>query len=87
MTDRDPSEAPSGDSRYLYLTHREALSRDIDPCTECFPAYATEHRMAPEREEDGMLTEDGVEGAVFAVQVRHNLESPWRVDSVHESYL
>lgn len=86
VTDRDVYEESPGDSRYIYVSHRDALSRDIDPCTECFPAYATDHRLAPEREEGGILTEDGVEGAVFVVQVRHDLGSPWHVDSVHESY-
>lgn len=74
------------ESRYLYLTHREALERDITPCVECFPAYATERRLTKAREEDGILTEDGVEGAVFAVWTRYDKDSKWDLDSVHDSY-
>ncbi|MDY6819792.1 MAG: hypothetical protein SVG88_14120 [Halobacteriales archaeon] len=72
-------------SRYLYMTHKEALARDISPCIECFPAYATERRLEEERD-GGILAESGVEGAVFVVQTRQDLGSDWEIDSVHESY-
>lgn len=74
------------ESRYLYLTHQEALARDITPCVECFPAYATERRLAKAREDDGILTESGVEGAVFPLWTRYDMESSWDLDSVHNSY-
>jgi len=74
------------ESRYLYLTHREALARDITPCVECFPAYATERRLTKARENDGILTEAGVEGAVFPLWTRYDKESSWDLDSVHDSY-
>ena len=74
------------DSHHLFLTHREALERGIDPCTECFPAYATERRIERERGDDGILGELGVEGVVFALSTRHDLDSEWKIDSVHESY-
>jgi len=74
------------DSRHLFVTHREALERGIDPCTDCFPAYATERRIESERGDDGMLCEPGVEGIVFALSTRHDLNSGWQIDSVHESY-
>ena len=73
------------ESRHLYTTHREALSRDITPCVECFPRYATERQLDSERE-DGILTEAGVEGAVFPVWIRADKESRWALDSVHDSY-
>jgi hypothetical protein len=73
-------------SRHLFLTHREALERGIDPCIECFPAYATERRIERERGDDGILGEPGVEGVVFALSTRHDLDSEWKIDSVHESY-
>jgi hypothetical protein len=38
--------AVTAESRHLFITHEEALSRDISPCTECFPEYATEMRLA-----------------------------------------
>lgn len=76
----------STESRYLYLTHEEALNRDLSPCSECFPAYATEMRLAKEREDGGLLTESGVEGAVFLVQIRRDMSASWTVDSVHETY-
>lgn len=78
--------ASSTESRHLYLTHEEALDRNLSPCTECFPAYATEMRLVNERKEGGMLTESGVEGAVFLVQTRQDLSATWTVDSVHETY-
>ncbi|NHN58552.1 MULTISPECIES: hypothetical protein [Halorussus] len=74
------------ESRYLYITHREALTRDITPCVECFPRYATERRLDKAGEEDGILTEAGVEGAVFPVWIRPDKESGWDLDSVHDSY-
>ena len=77
---------PAPGSRYLYMTHSEARSRGISPCVECFPAYATEERLTRERDDGGLLTEPGVEGAVFVLRTRHDLESPWEIDSVHESY-
>ena len=84
------SESDSGartiESHYLYMTHREALSRDISPCINCFPDYATDTRLAPEREDGGLLTESGVERAVFAVLIRTEIGSSWQVDSVHETY-
>jgi len=73
-------------SHHLFLTHREALERGIDPCIECFPAYATERRIERERGDDGILDEPGVEGVVFALSTRHDLDSEWKIDSVHESY-
>lgn len=73
------------ESRYLYLTHRDALSRDIAPCVECFPRYATERRLDKARE-GGILTEAGVEGAVFPVWIRADKESGWDLDTVHDSY-
>lgn len=73
-------------SRYPYLTHQEALERGISPCIECFPAYATERRVAEEEGEDGILAELGVEGVVFALWTRHDQESGWDIDSMHESY-
>jgi len=39
------SKADAGDSHHLFLTHRGALERGIDPCVECFPAYATDRRI------------------------------------------
>jgi len=75
-----------GDSHHLFLTHREALERGIDPCSECFPAYATERRIERERGDDGILCEPGVEGVVFALSTRYDLDSEWSIDSVHESY-
>jgi len=81
--DRPPGRT---ESRHLYMTHEEALSRDISPCTECFPVYATEERLAREREDDGLLTEPGVESAVFVVRTRRDLSSSWEIDSVHETY-
>lgn len=75
-----------GGSHHLFLTHREALERGIDPCTECFPAYATERRIERERGDDGILGEPGVEGVVFALSTRYDLDSEWKIDSVHESY-
>ena len=74
------------ESRYLYLTHREALSRDITPCVGCFPVYATQRKLTEEREGDGILTESSVEGAVFPVWTRDDLDSEWDLDSVHDSY-
>jgi len=74
------------ESRYLYLTHEEALERDLSPCSECFPAYATEMRLSKERGDDGLLTESGVESAVFLVQIRRDMSASWSVDSVHETY-
>lgn len=74
------------ESRYLYLTHQEALSRNITPCVECFPEYATEQRLIKAREGDGILTEAGVEGAVFPVWTRYDQDSGWDLDSVHNSY-
>ena len=74
------------ESRYLYLMHREALSRDITPCVGCFPVYATERKLIEERKGDGILTESGVEGAVFPVWTRDDLDSGWDLDSVHDSY-
>ncbi len=91
-TEGDPVESDSdrkndtGDSHHLFLTHREALERGIDPCSDCFPAYATERRIERERDDDGILGEPGVEGVVFALSTRHDLESEWKIDSVHESY-
>jgi len=79
-------ENDTGGSHHLFLTHREALERGIDPCTECFPAYATERRIERERGDDGILDESGVEGVVFALSTRHDLDSEWKIDSVHESY-
>ncbi|OTF01212.1 hypothetical protein B9G49_03900 [Halorubrum sp. SD683] len=76
----------STESRYLYLTHEEALNRDLSPCSECFPAYATEMRLSKERGDGGLLTESGVEGAVFLVQIRRDMSASWNVDSVHETY-
>jgi len=76
----------STESRYLYLTHEEALERDLSPCSECFPAYATEMRLSKERGDGGLLTESGVEGAVFLVQIRRDMSASWSVDSVHETY-
>lgn len=81
-SDRDDTQ----ESRYLYLTHQEALSRNITPCVECFPGYATEQRLSKAREEDGILTEAGVEGAVFPVWTRYDQDSDWELDSVHDSY-
>lgn len=81
-SDRDEVQ----ESRYLYLTHREALARDITPCVECFPAYETERRLAKAREDDGILTEAGVEGAVFPLWTRYDMDSSWNLDSVHDSY-
>ena len=78
--------AVTAESRHLFTTHEEALSRDISPCTECFPEYATEMRLAKEREDGGLLTEPGVESAVFVVQTRRTLSSSWEIDSVHETY-
>lgn len=74
------------DSHHLFLTHQEALERGIDPCTECFTAYATECRIERERGDDGILCEQGVEGVVFALSTRHDLDSKWKIDSAHESY-
>lgn len=74
------------DSHHLFLTHREALKRGIDPCVECFPTYATDRRMEKERGDDGILCEPGVEGVVFALSTRHDLNTEWKIDSVHESY-
>lgn len=85
VTTADRSGVAS-ESRYLYLTHEEALDRDLSPCTECFPAYATERRLAKERDDGGLLTESGVESAVFIVQIRRDLSASWTVDSVHETY-
>jgi len=91
-TDGDPVASDNnhkddtGGSQHLYLTHREALERGIDPCTDCFPAYATERRIERERGDDGILGEPGVEGIVFALSTRHDLDSEWKIDSVHESY-
>lgn len=79
-------EEDSGDSRHLFLTHREALSRGIDPCTSCFPRYATDRRIERERGDDGLLTEPGVEGVVFKLSTRYDLESDWTVDSIHDTY-
>ena len=76
----------STESRYLYLTHEEAVKRDLSPCSECFPAYATEMRLSKERGDGGLLTESGVEGAVFLVQIRRDMSASWNVDSVHETY-
>jgi len=73
------------ESRHLYITHREALSRNLTPCVECFPRYATERQLDSERE-DGILTEAGVDGAVFPVWIRADKESGWALDSVHDSY-
>ncbi|GAD51525.1 hypothetical protein MBEHAL_0285 [Halarchaeum acidiphilum MH1-52-1] len=50
------------------------------------PAYATERRIERERDDDGILCEPGVEGVVFALSTRHDLNSEWKIDSVHESY-
>jgi hypothetical protein len=74
------------ESRYLYTTHQEALSRDITPCVECFPRYATDRRLEKGRKEGGILTEAGVEEAVFPVWIRPDKESGWDLDSVHNSY-
>lgn len=76
----------AGDSRHLFLTHHEALERGIDPCTDCFPAYATDRRIEKEQGDDGILGESGVEGVVFALSTRYDLDSEWTIDSVHESY-
>ncbi|MFP8956996.1 hypothetical protein ACLI4Y_09730 [Natrialbaceae archaeon A-CW3] len=73
------------ESRYLYLSHRDALSRNITPCVECFPRYATDKRLYEARE-SGILTESGVEGAVFPVWIRYDRNSGWDLDSVHDSY-
>lgn len=73
-------------SRYLYITHKEALSRGITPCVQCFPVYATERRLDEAREEEGMLSEAGVEGVVFPVWTRYDKDSGWDLDSVHDSY-
>ena len=78
--------AVTAESRHLFITHEEATSRDISPCTECFPEYATEIRLAKEREDGGLLTEPGMESAVFVVQTRRILSSSWEIDSVHETY-
>ncbi|ELZ39401.1 hypothetical protein C472_03783 [Halorubrum tebenquichense DSM 14210] len=43
-------------------------------------------RLTKEREDGGLLTESGVKGAVFLVQIRSDLSAPWNVDSVHETY-
>jgi len=80
------SKADAGGSPHLFLTHREALERGIDPCVECFPAYATDRRIEKERSDGGILCEQGVEGIVFALSTRHDLDSEWKIDSVHESY-
>ena len=78
--------AVTAESRHLFITHEEALSRDISPCTECFPEYATEMRLAKERKDGGLLTEPGVESAVFVVRTRRTLSSSWEIDSIHETY-
>ena len=70
--------AVTAESRHLFITYEEALSRDISPCTECFPEYATEMCLAKEREDGGLLTEPGVESAVFVVQTRRTLSSLWK---------
>jgi hypothetical protein len=84
-SDGDRENETAG-SRHLFLTHREALERGMDPCIECFPAYATERRIERERGDDGILGEPGIEGVVFALSTRHDLDSEWKIDSVHESY-
>lgn len=84
VVDSEPEDMR--ESRYLYITHREALSRDITPCVECFPKYATDRQLDKAREEDGILIEAGVEGAVFSVWTRADKESGWDLDSVHDSY-
>jgi len=82
--DNEPEDIQ--ESRYLYITHREALSRGIAPCVQCFPVYATERRLDEAREDDGMLIEAGVEGVVFPVWTRYDKDSGWDLDSVHDSY-
>lgn len=81
------SPAPDdGQSRYLFTTVEGALDRGLDPCIECYPAYATKRRLDHERGDKGMLTEPGVDGAVFLLHVRRTLSSEWEVDSVHDTY-
>jgi hypothetical protein len=56
------------ESQYLYLTHRDALSRDIAPCVECFPRYATERRL-DEAREDGIPTETRIEFTISEITI------------------
>lgn len=85
LVDADSEHDDIRESHHLYLTHREALARDISPCVECFPVYATERRLTEARE-GGILTKVGVTGAVFPIWTRYDQDSGWDLDSVHNSY-